>query len=131
MELKKFLLVLTSTDDQSILPQAVELCRGMGGKLFAMFVIEPEQVAQAAVLAGVDAGAVRDATEEEGWKLLYLVEDDAVENGVWTSLHLMEGDPLELAMRHVETYQIDALLVRRKDGAQRIFVSSSVPVIGL
>lgn len=131
MELKKFLLVLTSIDDQSILPQAVELCKGASGKLFAMFVIEPDKVSRSAVLAGQDAGAVRDATEEEGWKLLYLVEDDAVENGVWTSLHLMEGDPLELTMRHVETYQIDALLIKKKDESKRMFVSSSVPVIGL
>lgn len=131
MEFKKFLLVLTSTDDQAILSEAVELCKGLSGKLFAMFVIEPGQVARTAHLAGQDAAAVRDATEEEGWKLLYLVEDDAVENGVWTSLHLMEGDPVELTMRHVETYQIDALLIRRKDESQRMFVSSSVPVIGL
>jgi hypothetical protein len=96
-----------------------------------MFVIEPEQVAQAADLSGQDVSVLRDETEEEGWKLLYLVEDDAVENGVWTSLHLMEGDPVELTRRHVETYQIDALLVKKKDEMKMLFVSSSVPVIGL
>lgn len=131
MELKRFLLVLTSTDDQSILPAAVELCKAAGGKLFSMFVIEPNQVSRSAVLAGQDVNVLRDATEEEGWKLLYLVEDDAVENGVWTSLHLMEGDPLKLTMRHVETYQIDALLIKKKDESMGMFVSSSVPVIGL
>jgi hypothetical protein len=131
MEFKRFLLVLTSETDQSILSPAVQLCKNSRGKLFVMFVIEPNRVSRLASLTHQKVKAIYDKTEENGWQLLYLVEDEAVENGIWTSLHLEEGNLLELTRRYAETYQIDALMIRKKDESKNVFVSSSVPVIGL
>ena len=131
MELKKFLLMLTGDTDQTILSTAVQLCKDLGGKLFVLFVIEPNRVSRLASLTHQKVKDVYDKTEENGWQLLYLVEDEAVESGVWTSLHLEEGGLLEIARRYVDTYQIDALLIKRKDELKKVFVSSTIPVIGL
>ncbi len=123
--------MLTGDTDQSILSVAVQLCKSCGGKLFVLFVIEPNRVSRLASLTHQKVNLVYDKTEENGWKLLYLAEDEAVENGVWTSLHLEEGSLLDLTKRYVDTYQIEALLIKRKDESKKIFVSSSIPVIGL
>jgi hypothetical protein len=131
MEFKKFLLMLTGDTDQTILSAAVQLCKTLSGKLFVLFVIEPSRISRLASLTHQRVKVVYDKTEENGWQLLYLVEDEAVENGVWTSLHLEEGSLLDITKRYVDTYQIDALLIKRKDELKKIFVSSTIPVIGL
>ena len=131
MEFKKFLLMLTGDTDQTILSAAVQLCKDLDGKLFVLFVIEPNRVSRLASLTHQKVKIVYDKTEENGWQLLYLVEDEAVENGVWTSLHLEEGSALDITRRYIETYQIDALLLKRKDESKKMFVSSTIPVIGL
>ncbi|MDH4210355.1 MAG: hypothetical protein OEV79_02785 [candidate division WOR-3 bacterium] len=131
MEFKKFLLMLTGDTDQTILSAAVQLCKNLSGKLFVLFVIEPNRISRLASLTHQKVKVVYDKTEENGWQLLYLVEDEAVENGVWTSLHLEEGSLLDITKRYVDTYQIDALLIKRKDESKKIFVSSTIPVIGL
>jgi hypothetical protein len=74
---------------------------------------------------------VHKKTEEDGWKLLYLLEDEAVEIGVWTSLHLEDGNLLKVTNRYVDAYEIDALLIKRKEESKKIFVSSSIPIIGI
>lgn len=131
MEFKKFLLILTGDTDQTILSAAVQICKSLAVKLFVLFVIEPNRISRLASITHQKVKVVYDNTEENGWQLLYLVEDEAVENGVWTSLHLEEGSLLEITKRYVETYQIDALLVKRKDEFKRLFVSCTIPVIGL
>ncbi len=131
MEFKKFLLMLTGDTDQTILSAAVQLCKDLGGKLFVLFVIEPNRISRLASLTHQKVKIVYDKTEENGWQLLYLVEDEAVENGVWTSLHLEEGSALDITRRYIDTYQIDALLLKRKDESKKMFVSSTIPVIGL
>ena len=123
--------MLTGDTDQTILSAAVQLCKNLSGKLFVLFVIEPNRISRLASLTHQKVKVVYDKTEENGWQLLYLVEDEAVENGVWTSLHLEEGSLLDITKRYVDTYQIDALLIKRKDESKKIFVSSTIPVIGL
>ncbi len=96
-----------------------------------MFVIEPSRIARLASLTHQKVKLVRSKTEEDGWKLLYLVEDDAVENGVWTSLHLEEGHLSQVINHYIESYAIDAMLVKRKDEFKRMFAACSIPIIGL
>ena len=131
MKFERMLLVLTGETDQSILSDSVQLCKNAGSKLFALFIIEPSRIARLASLTHQKVNIVHSRTEEEGWKLLYLLEDEAVENGVWTSLHLEEGNVLHKISHYIESYEIDALMVKRKDECKKIFVSSSIPVIGL
>jgi hypothetical protein len=131
MDFKKLLLVLTDDADQSILTNAVQLCKNFKSKLYVLFVIEPNRVSRLASLTHQKVKVVHKKTEENGWKLLYLLEDEAVENGVWTSLHLEDGNLLKVTDRYVDAYEIDALLIKRKEESKKIFVSSPVPMIGL
>jgi len=131
MKFERVLLVLTDETDQSILSDSVQVCKNAGSKLFALFIIEPNRIARLASLTHQKVNIVHSKTEEEGWKLLYLLEDEAVENGVWTSLHLDEGNVLHRISHYIESYGIDVLMVKRKDECKKIFVSSSIPVIGL
>jgi hypothetical protein len=131
MGFKKFLLVLTGDADQSILTDAVQLCKDFKSKLYVLFVIEPNRVSRLASLTHQKVKVVHKKTEEDGWKLLYLLEDEAVENGVWTSLHFEDGNLLKVTNRYVDAYEIDALLIKRKEESKKIFVSSSIPIIGL
>lgn len=131
MDFNKFLLVLTGDTDQSILTDAVQLCKDFKSKLYVLFVIEPNRVSRLASLTHQKVKVVHKKTEEDGWKLLYLLEDEAVEIGVWTSLHLEDGNLLKVTNRYVDAYEIDALLIKRKEESKKIFVSSSIPIIGL
>jgi len=82
-----------------------------------LYVIEPGRISRLASLTHQKVKIVHNKTEEEGWKLLYLLEDEAVENGVWTSLHLEEGNLLRVIDHYIDSYGIDGLLFKRKDGS--------------
>jgi len=131
MKFEKFLLLLTGEADQSVMSAAVQFCKNTNSRLFALYVIEPGRVSRLASLTHQKVKVVHSKTEEEGWKLLYLLEDEAVDNGVWTSLHLEEGNLLRMVNHYIDTYSIDGLLFKRKDELKKVFVSSSIPVIGL
>ena len=131
MKFDRTLLVLTGDADQSIMAEAIEFCKKSGSRLFVLFVIEPNRVARLASLTHQKVKVVHSKTEEEGWKLLYLLEDDAVENGVWTSLHLEEGHLLQVINHYIESYGIDIMMVKRKDEFKRMFSVCSIPIIGL
>ena len=124
-------MILNTDADKAVLSDSIQFSKYLGSKLFALFVVEPNRIARLASLTHQKMEVVHRKTEEEGWKLLYLLEDEAVENGVWTSLHLEEGNLMHLVSHFVESYGIDALLVKRKDECKKIFLSSSVPVFGL
>ena len=131
MKFKKVVLVLTEDTDQMIISQAVELCKKFKSKLFVLFIIETNKVARLARLTNQKTDTINQEIEEGGWKLLYLIEDEAVENDVWTSLHLENGNLMDVIKKYVEAYDINIVLTKRKDETQIIFVSSPVPVIGL
>lgn len=131
MKFDKVLLVLTGEADQSIMPDAIQFCKTSGSRLFVLFVIEPNRIARLASLTHQKVKAVHSKTEEEGWQLLYLLEDDAVENGVWTSLHLEEGNLSQVTHHYVESYGIDVMLVKRKEEFKKLFSACSVPIVGL
>jgi hypothetical protein len=131
MELKKILLVLTDGADQEILTQSIHLCKNFGSKLFALFVIESNRISQLASLTHQKVDDLHRKLEEGGWGLLYSVEDEAVENGVWTSLHLEDGEIMGLIRKYIENYNIDVIIIKKKNDTKKIFLCSPVPVIGL
>ena len=131
MKCKKILLVLTEGMDQSIISEVVALCRKFRSRLFALFVIDPHRVARLARLTHQTTEKVYRKEEEEGWQLLYLVEDEAVGSGVWTSLHFEDGLALNTLKKYVETYDIDLVAMKRKDDHRRLFAASPVAVMGL
>ena len=131
MKFKKVVLVLTEDTDQMIISQAVKLCKKFKSKLFVLFIVETNKVVRLARLTHQKTDILDQEIEEGGWKLLYLVENEAVENDVWTSLHLENGNPMNVIKKYIEAYDINIVFMKRKDETKKIFVSSPVPVIGL
>lgn len=131
MKFKKVILVLTEDTDQIIITQVVKLCKKFRSKLFVLFVIEVNRASRLARLTHQKTDILDQEIEEGGWKLLYLVEDEAVESDVWTSLHLENGNLMDVLKKYIEAYDINTVLTKRKDETKEIFVSSPVPVIGL
>lgn len=131
MKFKKVILLLTEDSDQLIVSQAVQLCRKFKSKLFVLFVIQTTKISRLACLTHQKTDIIHQKAEEKGWRLLYLIEDEAVENGVWTSLHLEDGNMLNVLKKYIEAYNINIIFTKRKDETKKVFVSSPVPVIGL
>lgn len=131
MKFKKVILVLTDPSDQPIDESAIQLCKRFKSKLFVLFIIETSRISRLARLTHKKSETLRKKIEDEGWQSLYLIEDAADKTGVWTSLHLEDGIATTIVKKYIDAYSIDALLVKRKDETKKLFVSSTVPVIGL
>ncbi len=131
MNVSRALLYLVDNSDQKIFSQSIQFCKFFKSQLFVLFVLEEHRVSKLASLTREDIRTVRQRIEEEGWEMLYLVEDEAVENGVRTSLHLENGLATNVIKKYIENYKIDLVLVRRRDETKKVFVSSLVPVMGL
>ncbi len=131
MKFKKVILLLTENTDQQIVSQTVQLCKRLKGNLFVLFVIEPHKISRLSSLTHQKTETLHQKIEEEGWRLLYHVEDEAVEKGVRTSLHLENGQITNILKRYVKAYEIDVVLVKRKDETKKVFISSPIPVMGL
>ncbi|NOR16164.1 hypothetical protein GQ543_00420, partial [candidate division WOR-3 bacterium] len=124
MKFKKVILVLTEDTDQMIITQVVKLCKKFKSKLFVLFVVEANRASRLARLTHQKTDILDQEIEESGWKLLYLVEDEAVESDVWTSLHLENGNLMDVLKKYIEAYDINTVFTKRKDETKEIFVSS-------
>gem|GEM_PF-618524 len=131
MEISKVLLYLVDHGDQKIFSQVVQVCKMFKSQLFVLFVLEDSRISKLATLTHEKVDTIRQRIEEEGWEMLYLVEDEAVDHGVRTSLHLEEGQVLKAIKKFVEAYDIQMLLMRRREETKKVFISANVPVIGL
>lgn len=131
MRIKKAILVLTNANDQDIAEAALLLCKKFKSKLFVLFIVETGRISRLARLTQKKSDTMRKKIEDEGWQLLYLIEDDADKAGIWTSLHLEDGNASAIVKKYIDAYSVDAMLIKRKDETQKLFASSTVPVIGL
>lgn len=131
MTIKRLLLYLFDQGDKAVFGPVVQICRDFSSQLFALYVLEESRAAHIARLTREKQGSIRQRLEEEGWEMLYLIEDEAVSGGVRTSLHLEEGSPVSVMKKFVDHYAIDALVLKRRDETRKLFVGSPVPVIGL
>jgi hypothetical protein len=131
LEISRVLLYLVDHSDQKIFSQVVQVCKMFKSQLFVLFVLEDSRISKLATLTHEKVETIRQRIEEEGWEMLYLVEDEAVDHGVRTSLHLEEGQILKAIKKFVEAYDIQMLLMRRREETKKVFISANVPVIGL
>ncbi|MGB3479345.1 MAG: hypothetical protein WBB67_09310 [bacterium] len=131
MKLKKAIFVLTDSNDQHVAESAIQLCKKFKSKLFVLFIIETGRISRLARLTQKKSNMLRKKIEDDGWQSLYLIEDEADKTGVSTSLHLENGVVTTIVKKYVDAYNIDTLLVKRKNETHKLFVSSAVPVIGL
>jgi hypothetical protein len=131
VKFKKVLLVLINDTNLQILTQAIKFCKNFQSKLFVLFIIESNRISRLASLTHQKVANLHKKLEEQGWRILYLVEDEAVENGVWTSLHLEEGNMMNIVRKYVKSYNIDIIITEKKKETRKIFVTSPTPVMGL
>ncbi len=131
MEFPRILLYIVDNTDQQIFTPTIQFCKMFKSHLFVLFVLEEHRIAKLASLTHKGVDLIKQRIEEEGWEMLYLVEDEAVENGVRTSLHLENGLATRVIKKYIENYKINLTFVKRREETKKIFVSSPVPVIGL
>ncbi|MCX7995406.1 MAG: hypothetical protein N3A65_06515 [candidate division WOR-3 bacterium] len=131
LEFNRVLLYLVDNTDRTISTPVIQLCKIFKSHLFVLFVLEEHRISKLASLTRENIELTRQRFEEEGWEMLYLVEDEAVENGVRTSLHMENGQVTRLIKKYVENYKINLILVRKREETKKIFVSAAVPVMGL
>jgi hypothetical protein len=131
MKITRLLLYLYDPGDKGIFGTVVQLCKVFESQLFVLFVLDESRITQIARLTREKSDLIRQRIEEEGWEMLYLAEDEAVENGVRTSLHLEEGTAAGVIKTYVENYDINGLILKRREETRKLYVSSPVPVIGL
>lgn len=131
MKFSKVLLYLVDNGDQKIFGTVVELCKTFRSQLFVLFVVEDGRISKLASLTHEKIESVKQKIEEEGWEMLYLVEDEAVGQDVRTSLHLEDGLATRVMKKYIEAYSIDLVIVRKRDETKKIFATVQVPVIGL
>ena len=131
MTIKRLLLYLHDLEDKVIFNPTVQICKDFSSQLFVLYVLEESRVAHIARLTRDKHDSIRQRLEEEGWEMLYLMEDEAVSGSVRTSLHLEEGSPVAVMKKFVDHYEIDALVVKRRDETKKLFIGSPIPVIGL
>jgi hypothetical protein len=130
MKLKKAVFVLTDPADQQVADAVIQLCKRFKSRLFVLFVVETGRISRLARLTHRKSDNLRKKIEDEGWQALYLIEDEADEKGVWTSLHLEDGNATNIMKQYIDAYNFDTVFMKRKEETKKLFVSSSVPVIG-
>lgn len=131
LELNRVLLYIVDTTDQSIFTPAIQFCKLFKSQLFVLFVLEEHHVSKLATITHEKIELIKQRIEEEGWEMLYLVEDEAVENGIRTSLHMENGQVSRVIKKYLENYRINLILVKKREETKKIFVSAAVPVLGL
>jgi hypothetical protein len=131
MKFKKIILVLTDVNDHEIMASALQLCNKFKSKLFVLFIIETGRVSRLARLTQKKSETMHKKIEDEGWQLLYMIEDEADKMGIWTSLHLEDGAATTIVKKYIDAYGVDVILMKRKLETKKLFASSTVPVIGL
>ncbi len=131
MEVSRALLYIVDNSDQKIFSPVIQLCKFFKSQLFVLFVLEEHRISKLASLTREHTKSIRQRIEEEGWEMLYLVEDEAVEQGVRTSLHLENGLATNIIRKYVENYKIDLIIIKKREETKKVFVSAPAPVIGL
>lgn len=116
------LLYIISDETRSSWNRAIELSDKLSATLYGLYIIDKQSVKRIAKLRGEDPIDTAIEMEEEGWKLLYHLEDMAIDAGVKSNLNLEEGDPINAIKSHVKKQKIDMLIVGYKapdKGSQR------------
>ncbi len=131
IEFPRVLLYIVDNTDQEIFTPAIQFCKLFKSQLFVLFVLEEHRISKLASITHENIESIKQRIEEEGWEMLYLVEDEAVENGVRTSLHMENGQVPKVIKKYLENYKINLILVKKREETKKIFVSATVPVFGL
>ena len=112
--MKKILLYIISEETRGSWKRAIEISNALSATLFGLYVIDEKSVKRISKLRGEDPLDTAIEMEEEGWKLLYHLEDMAINSGVKSKLNLEEGDPVNTIKRQVKKFDIDMVVLGYK-----------------
>ncbi|HMA63214.1 MAG TPA: universal stress protein [bacterium] len=112
--MEKILLYIISEETRGSWKRAIEISNAMSATLFGLYVIDEKSVKRISKLRGEDPLDTAIEMEEEGWKLLYHLEDMAINSGVKSKLNLEEGDPVNTIKRQVKKFDIDMVILGYK-----------------
>lgn len=119
------LYVVPGPEGEAACRWALALARRLGARVFAVHVVSPP-----APEGELETAEHVEELEEEAWKMLYEVEDDAFELDVKLSLVLEQGDPVARFVELGASYEGDLAVV--PVGSFRpaeLVARSSVPVV--
>jgi nucleotide-binding universal stress UspA family protein len=118
----KIMLYIISEETRSSWNRAIEICNKFSATLYGLYIVDQQNVKRVAKLRGEDPLDTAIDMEEEGWKLLYHLEDMAIDVGVKSNLNLEEGDPVNSIRSQVKKFDIELLIVgykSEKKGARK------------
>lgn len=118
----KIMLYIISEETRSSWNRAIEICNKFSATLYGLYIVDQQNVKRVAKLRGEDPLDTAIDMEEEGWKLLYHLEDMAIDAGVKSNLNLEEGDPVNSIRSQVKKFDIELLIVgykSEKEGARK------------
>lgn len=108
------LLYIINEETRSSWNRAIEMSDRFDATLYGLYIIDEHNVKRVAKLRGEDPVDTAIDMEEEGWKLLYHLEDMAINDGVKSNLSVEEGDPINTIRSQVRKNDIDMLIVGYK-----------------
>ncbi len=80
-------------------------------RLYVLYVVDKSAVVAAARRTGRPRRKIEDKLEEEGWRNLYAIEDDAFEAEVKVSLIMENGLPAERIPELAKSYEADLVVI--------------------
>lgn len=111
------LIVECSQETLGAAQLAIALARTYNANLIALHVVDTRAVGHFADFSGRSREEVAIELEENGWKYLYNIEEDAIENSVKTLLHLEEGRPVDKIIELAHKFKVDLLVYPRTQQA--------------
>jgi len=90
---------------------AISRAKEWQSRLYVLHVVDTRAVVALARRTGRARRKIEDKLEEEGWRNLYAIEDDAFESEVKISLIMENGLPRERISELAKSYEADLVVV--------------------
>jgi len=111
---EKILLVVEASDESLRAARvAIDLAQDIGAMIIAIYVVDVAVVNHLASFSGKSVEEVTIELEENGWKYLYNVEEEAVAKKVKIAVDLEEGHPADKIIELTKRFGVDLLVYGR------------------
>jgi nucleotide-binding universal stress UspA family protein len=107
---------------------SIQIAQTHESQLIFLHVVDVRAIETMARYGSESKEALLARSEENGWNLLYSLEEEAVEKLVRVALTLEEGTPQHVILDAAEKYQVDLIAIgkHRKTGSQKDVVVPSL-----
>lgn len=89
----------------------LRIAKALGSRVYILYILYSKKIEDRARRLEKKPEDIHSTMEEEGWKWLYRIEDEAFEKEVKISLFLEEGEGISLVDSMVESYEIDLVVL--------------------